>query len=195
VILTKLDGDARGGAALSMRAVSGVPIKFVGLGEGVGGEGARDGAAQLDVFDPERMAGRILGQGDVAALAEQVASTVDRPEAERLERKVRSKQGMDLEDFLAAMRQMRRLGPLKQLAGLLPGMNAKALAAAGGADERKLQHVEAIILAMTPGERRTPAVLDGSRRRRIAQGAGRPVQEVNRLLEQFQQMRKLMKRM
>lgn len=198
VILTKLDGDTRGGAALSMFAVTGVPIRFVGVGEAVGGSGdgsAGDAPVQLDVFDPVRMAGRILGQGDVVTLVEHAAAAVGREGAERLERKVRSKRGMDLEDFLASLRQMRRMGPLKQLAGLLPEMNAKALAGVGAADENRLRHLEAIILAMTPEERSSPALLNGSRRSRIARGAGRPVQEVNRLLEQFQQMRKFLKRM
>ena len=184
-VLTKLDGDARGGAALSLHAVTGVPIRYVGVGEGVDA---------LEVFDPRRMAGRILGQGDVVALVEKAAASVGRADAERLERKARSKRGMDLDDFLQGLRQTRQMGSLKQLAGLLPGVKAKALAGVGAAEEQRLRHVEAIILSMTPAERADPAVLDGSRRRRIARGAGREVQEVNRLLEQFQQMRKLLKR-
>ncbi len=173
-ILTKLDGDARGGAALSIHGVTGVPIMYVGVGE-------RSDA--LEPFDPVRMAGRILGQGDVVALVEK-----------QLERKARSKRGMDLADFLVALKQMQRLGPLQQVMGLLPGMNAKALKGVA-LDDKRLKHVEAIVLSMTPAERADPKQLNGSRRLRIARGAGRPVQEVNRLLEQFQQMRKLLQRM
>jgi signal recognition particle subunit SRP54 len=188
VMLTKLDGDTRGGAALSMRAATGLPIKFVGTGERV------TAADALERFDPARMASRILGQGDVVTLVERAAATIDRETAERLEKKVRSKRGMDLQDFLAALKQTQQMGPLRQLAGLLPGVPAKALKALP-ADDRRLKHVEAIILSMTPGERADPKILSGSRRLRIAKGAGRPVQEVNRLLEQFQQMRKLLQRM
>jgi signal recognition particle subunit SRP54 len=188
VILTKLDGDARGGGALSMRAVTGVPIKFVGTGEQV------TAGEALERFDPARLAGRILGQGDVVTLVERAAATIDRETAERLEKKVRSKRGMDLQDFLAALKQMQQMGPLRQLAGLLPGVSAKALKALPAGD-RRMKHIEAIILSMTPGERADPKILSGSRRSRIARGAGRPVQEVNRLLEQFQQMRKLLQRM
>jgi signal recognition particle subunit SRP54 len=184
VILTKLDGDARGGAALSIHGVTGTPIKYVGVGEK---------PDALEPFDAVRMAGRILGQGDVVALVEQAAATVDAEAARRLEQKARSKRGMDLADFLVALKQMQAMGPLKQVLGLLPGMNAKALAAVP-ADDKRLQHVEAIVLSMTPAERADPSILDGSRRLRIAKGAGRPVQDVNRLLEQFQQMRKLLKR-
>jgi signal recognition particle subunit SRP54 len=185
VILTKLDGDTRGGAALSIHAVTGVPIKYVGTGE-------RPDA--LEPFDPVRMAGRILGRGDVVALVEKAAATIDRESAERLDKKARSKRGMDLQDFLGALKQMERMGPLKQMLGLLPGVPAKALAALP-ADDKRLKHVEAIILSMTPAERADPKILNGSRRLRIAKGAGRPVQEVNRLLVQFQQMRKFLQRM
>jgi len=184
VILTKLDGDARGGAALSIHGVTGAPIKYVGVGEK---------ADALEPFDPVRMAGRILGQGDVVALVEQAAATVDAAAAKRLEQKARSKHGMDLADFLVALKQMQAMGPLKQVLGLLPGVNAKALAAVP-ADDKRLKHVEAIVLSMTPAERADPSILNGSRRLRIARGAGRSVQDVNRLLEQFQQMRKLLKR-
>ena len=192
VILTKLDGDARGGAALSINGVTGVPIKFIGTGEHVG---AGHALPDLEPFDAVRMAGRILGQGDVVALVERAAAAVDGEEAKRLERKARSKKGMDLEDFLVALRQMQQMGPLKQVLALLPGVPAKALQGLrGGGDERRVKHVEAIVLSMTPDERADPSVLNGSRRLRIAKGSGRPVQEVNRLLEQFQQMRKLLKR-
>ena len=185
VILTKLDGDARGGAALSIHAVTGVPIVYVGTGEG---------PDALEPLDPARMAGRILGQGDVVTLVEKAASTIDRAAAERLEKKARSKQGMDLQDFLVALKQMQQMGPMKQLLGLLPGVSVKALKGLP-ADDKRLRHVEAIILSMTPAERSDPKILSGSRRLRIAKGSGRPVQEVNRLLEQFQQMRKFLKRM
>jgi len=183
VILTKLDGDARGGAALSIHGVTGVPIKYVGVGEKTDA---------LEPFDPVRMAGRILGQGDVVALVEKAAANVDAEAAKRLEQKVRSKKGMDLQDFLVALKQMQSMGPLKQVLGLLPGVNAKALQGVS-MDDKRLKHVEAIVLSMTPEERADPRVLSGSRKLRVAQGAGRPVQEVNRLLEQFQQMRKLSK--
>jgi len=185
VILTKLDGDARGGAALSIHGVTGLPLKYVGVGEK---------PDALEPFDPVRMAGRILGQGDVVALVEKAAATVDAKAAERIAQKARSKRGMDLQDFLVALKQMQAMGPMKQVLGLLPGVNAKALQAIP-ADDKRLKHVEAIVLSMTPAERADPSILSGSRKLRIAKGAGRPVQEVNRLLDQFQQMRKLMKRM
>src|SRR5213592_1779649 len=181
VILTKLDGDARGGAALSIHGVTGVPIKYVGVGEKTDA---------LEPFDPGRMAGRILGQGDVVALVEKAAATVDAEAAKRLEKKVLSKKGMDLQDFLVALKQMQKMGPLKQVLGLLPGIDAKALQGVS-MDDKRLKHVEAIVLSMTPEERADPSILSGSRRLRIAKGAGRTVQEVNRLLEQFQQMRKM----
>jgi len=183
VILTKLDGDARGGAALSIHGVTGVPIKYVGVGEKTDA---------LEPFDPNRMAGRILGQGDVVALVEKAVATVDADAAKRLEQKVRSKKGMDLQDFLVALKQMQNMGPLKQVLGLLPGINAKALQGVS-MDDKRLKHVEAIVLSMTPEERADPALLNGNRKLRIAKGSGRPVQEVNRLLEQFQQMRKMSK--
>jgi len=170
--------------------VTGVPIKFIGIGEHVG---AQHAAPQLEPFDPVRMAGRILGQGDVVALVEKAAATMDAEAAQRLERKARSKRGMDLADFLVALKQMQAMGPIKQVLGLLPGVNAQALKAVN-ADDKRLKHVEAIVLSMTPDERADPSILSGSRRLRIAKGAGRTVQEVNRLLEQFQQMRKLLKR-
>lgn len=184
VILTKLDGDARGGAALSIHGVTGVPIKYIGTGEK---------PEQLEPFDPARMAGRILGKGDVVALVEKAAATMDMDTAQRLEKKVRSKQGMDLADFLVALKQMQAMGPMKQVLGLLPGVNAKMLQDVK-TDDKRLKHVEAIVLSMTPAERANPAALNGSRKLRIAKGAGRTVQEVNRLLDQFQQMRKFLKK-
>ena len=184
VILTKLDADARGGAALSIHGVTRVPIKYVGVGEQM---------EALEPFDPVRMAGRILGQGDVVALVEKAAATIDADAAKRLEQKARSKRGMDLADFLVALKQMQAMGPLKNVLGMLPGMSAKALKDVP-TDDKRLKHVEAIVLSMTPKERADPKILNGSRRMRIAKGAGRPVQEVNRLLEQFQQMRKLLQK-
>jgi len=184
VILTKLDGDARGGAALSMRGVTGAPIKYVGVGEALDA---------LEPFDPVRMAGRILQQGDVVGLVERAQEAVSVEDAERLARKATSKKGMDLEDFLSAMRQMQKMGPIKNLLGMVPGVNAKMLGQVD-ADPKRLAHVEAIVLSMTPEERKKPKVLNGSRRARIARGAGRPVQEVNRLVKQFEQMAKMMKK-
>jgi len=183
VVLTKLDGDARGGAALSIHGVTGAPIKFVGVGEQIDA---------LEPFDPTRMAGRILQRGDIVGFVERAAETVQIEDAERLAKKVRSKSGMDLEDFLVAMRQIQRMGPLKGLMGMLPGVNAKVLKKSN-VDERRLKHLEAIVLSMTPRERQRPEVLNGSRRARISRGCGRPVSEINQLLKQFGQMKKLMK--
>jgi signal recognition particle subunit SRP54 len=183
VILTKMDGDARGGAALSIYGVTRAPIKFVGVGEKLDA---------LEPFHPERLAGRILQQGDVLTLVEKAQATVDADAAAKLAKKAVSKKGLDLEDFLTAMRQMQKLGPLKGVLGLLPGMNPAMLKAAN-LDDRRLRHVEAIVLSMTPKERADPDLLNGSRRLRIAKGAGRPVQEVNQLVAQFKQMQKLMK--
>ena len=185
VILTKLDGDARGGAALSIYGVTGAPIKYVGVGEGMD---------DLDVFDPERMAGRILSRGDVVGLVERAEQAVKAEDAERLARKAVSKKGMDLEDFLVAMRQIQKMGPLESLLGMLPGATGKALKQAK-VDPKGLGHVEAMVLSMTPQERRRPELLNGSRRLRIAKGSGRSVQELNKLLKQFQQMKKMMKQM
>jgi signal recognition particle subunit SRP54 len=184
VILTKMDGDARGGAALSIYGVLKKPIKYIGTGEK---------ADALEEFHPERMAGRILQMGDIVSLVEKAQATFDADEAKRLEKKVR-KEGMDLEDFLTAMRQMQKLGPLENLLKLMPGVNAKMLKDVK-MDPKRLKHVEAIVLSMTPGERKKPELLNGSRRLRIAKGAGRPVSEVNRLLEQFREMQKLMKKL
>jgi signal recognition particle subunit SRP54 len=178
VVLTKMDGDARGGAALSIYGVTHAPIKFVGVGEKMDG---------LEVFHPDRMAGRILQQGDVLSLVEKAQQNLDEKESERLARKAGSKKGLDLEDFLGAMRQMQKLGPLKNVLGMLPGVNPAMLKAAN-VDDKKIKHVEAIVLAMTPRERKDPDLLNGSRRLRIAKGAGRPVQEVTQLVSQFKQM-------
>ena len=185
IVLTKLDGDARGGAALSIRGVTGVPVKFVGTGERVDG---------LEVFDPGRMAGRILQQGDVVGLVEKAQQAFDEDEAKRIEKKVVQDGKFDLEDFLMMTRQLQKLGPLEGLLKMVPGVNTKLLKQAN-TDPKRVKHVEAIILSMTPQERRRPDILNGSRRARIAKGAGRPVQEVNRLLEQFRQMQKMMKQL
>jgi signal recognition particle subunit SRP54 len=183
VILTKMDGDARGGAALSIHGVTGAPIKYLGTGEKLDA---------LEPFRPDRLAGRILQKGDILTLVEKAQQAVDAGEAERLARKAVSKKGLDLGDFLAAMRQMQKLGPMKNVLGMLPGVNPAMLQAAN-LDEKRLRHVEAIVLSMTAKERADPDLLNGSRRLRIAKGAGRTVQEVNLLLNQFKQMQKLMK--
>jgi signal recognition particle subunit SRP54 len=178
-----MDGDARGGAALSIYGVTQAPIKYIGVGEKMDA---------LEPFIPERLAGRILQQGDVLSLVEKAQAAVDDKEAERLAKKVKSKKGLDLEDFLRAMRQMQKMGPLKNVLGMLPGMNPAMLKQANVSEDR-LKHIEAIILSMTPKERSNPTLLNGSRRARIAKGSGRSVQEVNRLMSQFKQMRKFMK--
>ena len=184
VVMTKMDGDARGGAALSIRGVTGKPIKFIGTGEGIG---------DLDVADPLRLAGRILQMGDVVGLVERAADAFDQEEQARLEQKVLGKGRFTLEDFLKAMRQVQKLGPLEQIAKMIPGMG-KHLPTAN-LDPKRIKHVEAIILSMTPQERRRPEILNGSRRLRIAKGSGRSVAEVNRLLKQFKEMEKFLKQM
>src|SRR5438105_325523 len=184
VILTKMDGDARGGAALSIYGVTKKPIKYIGVGEK---------PEALEEFHPERMAGRILQQGDVVSLVEKAQEAFDADEAKRLEKKVR-KEGMDLNDFLTAMRQIEKLGPLEGLLKMLPGVNTKVLKQVKAADPKRMKHVEAIVLSMTPAERKSPGVMNGSRRARVARGSGRPVNEVNRLLEQFREMQKMMKK-
>jgi signal recognition particle subunit SRP54 len=183
VILTKLDGDARGGAALSIYGVTKKPIKYIGTGEK---------PDALEEFHPDRMAGRILQQGDVLSLVEKAQAAMDADAAKQLEKKVR-KEGLDLGDFLAAMKQIQRLGPLEGVLKMLPGVNAKMLRQAN-TDPKRLKHAEAIVLSMTPAERRDPTILNGSRRARIAKGSGRPISDVNRLLEQFREMQKMMKR-
>jgi signal recognition particle subunit SRP54 len=183
VILTKLDGDARGGAALSIYGVTKKPIKYIGVGEK---------PEALEEFHPERMAGRILQMGDVVTLVEKAQSAFDEAEAKKLEKKVR-KEGMDLNDFLSAMRQVQKLGPLEGILKMLPGVNSKMLKQAN-LDPKRMKHVEAIVLSMTPEERRNPGIINGSRRSRIARGSGRPTNEVNRLLEQFRDMQKMMKK-
>ena len=184
VILTKLDGDARGGAALSIHAVTGLPIKLIGVGEKADG---------LEPFHPERMAGRILDRGDVVTLVEKAQEAFDEGDAAGLEEKIGRRGKFDLEDFLAAMRQIRRMGPLDGLLGLLPGVGKQLRGVE--VDPDRLKRIEAIVLSMTPEERRHPKVLNGSRRKRIARGSGSTVQEVNRLLKQFEQMNRMMKQL
>jgi signal recognition particle subunit SRP54 len=184
VILTKMDGDARGGAALSIYGITKKPIKYIGVGEKLDA---------LEDFYPDRMAGRILQQGDVLTLVEKAQATFHADEAKRLEKKVR-KEGMDFEDFLATLKQMQKLGPLENLLKLLPGVNASMLKQAK-IDPKRMKHIEAIVLSMTPQERKKPELMNGSRRLRIAKGAGRSVTEVNQLLDQFKQMQKMMKMM
>jgi signal recognition particle subunit SRP54 len=183
VILTKMDGDARGGAALSIYGVTKTPIKYIGVGEK---------SEALEEFHPERMAGRILQMGDVLSLVERAQEAIDVAEAKKLEKKVK-REGLDLEDFLTAMKQMAKLGPLEGVLKMLPGVNAKMLKQAN-LDPKRLKHVEAIVLSMTREERKDPTLINGSRRSRISRGSGRPINEVNRLLEQFRDMQKMMKK-
>ncbi len=184
VLMTKLDGDARGGAALSVRAVTGKPIIYASTGEKLD---------EIERFHPDRMAGRILGMGDVMSLIEKTQDEFDEDSAADLERKIR-KQQFTLEDFLQQMKQVRRMGPLGNLMKMMPGMG-KAMQGMGQVDERELDRIEAIILSMTPFERAHPTEINGSRRKRIATGSGTTVQAVNRLVKQFGQMNKLMKQM
>ena len=184
IVLTKLDGDARGGAALSVRHVTGKPIKFAGIGEKLNG---------LEPFHPERMASRILGMGDVLTLIEDVQKSVDRREAEKLAHKVKSGKGFDLEDFKQQIIQMKKMGGLSALVDKLPGNLAQMAQSAPTVDERAVRRIEGIINSMTPKERAKPELLKASRKRRIASGAGVSVQEVNRLLNQFEQTQKMMK--
>ena len=182
VILTKMDGDTRGGAALSVKHVTGKPIKFIGTGEKLDA---------LEVFHPDRMASRILGMGDVLSLIEKAEEAYDEKQAKELEKKMRE-QTFSLEDFLVQMRQLKKMGNLEQLIGMLPGANVGALKNAQ-VDESQMARIEAIILSMTPKERLHPEVINGSRRKRIALGSGTTVEDVNKLLKQFEQMKKLMK--
>jgi len=187
VILTKMDGDARGGAALSIYGVLKKPIKYIGVGEKTDA---------LEDFHPDRMAGRILQQGDIVSLVEKAQGAFDEDVARKMEKKVR-KEGMDLEDFLTAMKQMEKLGPLEGLMKMLPGVNSKMMKQvkdAQQANPKRMKHLEAIVLSMTKEERKKPELMNGSRRARVAKGSGRPIQEVNRLLEQFREMQKMMKK-
>jgi len=187
IVLTKTDGDSRGGAALSVRAVTGAPIKFAGVSEKMDG---------LEVFDADRHAGRILGMGDIVALVEQVTAGVDMAQAQRLAEKVKSGGGFDLEDFLDQIRQMKKMGGLSSFMDKLPSqMTAKATEGDLTRAEKEIRRKEGIICAMTPQERRKPEIIKATRKRRIATGAGVHVQEVNRLLKEFEQMQEMMKKM
>jgi len=183
-ILTKMEGDSRGGAAVSITEVTGVPVKFVGVSEKLDG---------LEPFDPERMVNRILGFGDVVSLVEKAQQVVDRETTQRLEKKLKD-QSFDLEDFKIQLKQLKSMGPMDQILGMLPGMNRK-LFRGMEVDDRQLSWTEAMINSMTPEERRNPHLINGSRRQRIARGSGRSVQEVNQLLRQFNQMQKIFKQM
>ncbi|MEW4262741.1 signal recognition particle protein [Priestia megaterium] len=185
VVLTKLDGDTRGGAALSIRAVTDTPIKFVGLGEKMDA---------IEAFHPERMASRILGMGDVLTLIEKAQANVDAEKAKELEAKLRT-QSFTFDDFLDQLAQVRQMGPLDELIGMLPGANKVKGLKNLQIDEKQINHVEAIIRSMTKAEKTNPEIINASRRKRIAKGSGRSVQEVNRLLKQFEDMKKMMKQM
>ncbi|NOY76371.1 MAG: signal recognition particle protein [Calditrichaeota bacterium] len=183
VVLTKMDGDARGGAALSIKAVTGKPIVFVGVGEKFNA---------LESFYPDRMASRILGMGDVVSLVEKAQLAADEEETRRMEEAIRKKR-LTFDDFLGQLRQIKRMGPLEQIIGMIPGLGASPLGKVN-IDEKALVKVEAIIQSMTKEERRNPRILNGSRKRRIAKGSGTTVQDVNRLISQFNEMQKMMKR-
>ena len=182
VVLTKLDGDTRGGVALSVRHLTNVPIKFIGVSEKLDG---------LDSFDPERMAGRILGMGDIVSLVEKATESIDEKEAEKTAYKMMQGK-FDLEDFLSTMKQIKRLGPLENLLKLIPGAKKMGLNNVK-VDPKQMARIEAIVLSMTPKERKHPEIIKASRKTRIASGSGTSVQEVNRLLQQFDQMKKMMK--
>jgi signal recognition particle subunit SRP54 len=181
IVLTKMDGDARGGAALSIRAITQKPVKFVTVGEKLDA---------LEAFHPERIASRILGMGDLLSLIEKVETNYSEKEALQVQQKLRRNE-FDLDDFRDQLRSMRKMGSVKDLLGMLPGMDASMLKQVN-LDNRQLVHIEAIISSMTPKERRKPQLINGSRRSRIAKGSGRQVSEINRLLKQFAQMRKMM---
>ena len=183
IILTKLDGDTRGGAALSVKSVTGCPIKFAGMGEKLDA---------LEPFYPDRMASRILGMGDVLSLIEKAQATFDADEAKEMEKKFKS-QSFTLEDFLQQMRQMKKMGSLKDILGMIPGLGASKQLKDVDIDEKEMKRVEAIILSMTGDERRRPEIINGSRKKRIATGSGTRVQDVNSLLKQFSQAQQMMK--
>ncbi len=185
LILTKVDGDARGGAAISMRAVTGVPIKYLGVGEKLGA---------LESFHPERLASRILGMGDMLTLIERAEASFDQAQAEKMEQRLRAGE-LDLSDFLDQLRQVRQMGPLHEILGMIPGADRLLKQVPQEQTEKQLKRVEAIILSMTPHERRNPRVLNASRKRRIAQGSGTTVQEINQLLTQHRQMQKMLKQL
>lgn len=185
LILTKLDGDARGGAALSMRAVTGTPIKYMGVGEKLD---------KLEVFHPERMASRILGMGDVLSLIEKASAEIDIEESEKLQKKFK-KNEFDLDDFLGQLRMMKKMGGMQSIMGMIPGMGKMMKQVDTDQAEDSMKNIEAIILSMTKKERAKPGIINGSRRKRIASGSGTSVQEVNKLLKQFMEMKKMMKKL
>ncbi len=185
VILTKLDGDTRGGAALSVKSVTGKPIKFVGMGEKLDA---------LEPFHPDRMASRILGMGDVLSLIEKAQTDVDETKAREMQEKMRNA-SFTLDDFLEQLAQIRKMGPLDELLGMIPGMNKMKGMKNMQVDEKQIGHVEAIIRSMTPAEKNDPDIINGSRKKRIALGSGTTIQDVNRLLKQFKDMKKMMKQM
>ncbi|EKD27624.1 MAG: hypothetical protein ACD_79C00650G0001, partial [uncultured bacterium] len=182
VVLTKMDGDARGGAVMSMASITGKPVKFVGTGEKI---------ENFDYFYPDRMASRILGMGDIISLVEKAQAVVDEKDAARLEKKIR-KNEFDLQDFLSSIHQIKKMGSLQSIMKMIPGMPKID---PNDVDEKKLVYIEAIINSMTPKERSNPAILNGNRKKRIAKGCGRSVEEINRLLKQFRDMKTMMKRM
>jgi signal recognition particle subunit SRP54 len=184
VILTKMDGDARGGAAVSIREVTGKPIKFIGTSEKLDG---------LDVFDPKRIADRILGFGDVVSIVEKAQQVFDEDQSKDFQKKL-AKNTFDLDDFKTQLQQMKKMGSMSQLISMMPGMNSKALKQLN-MDDRQVGWTEAIINSMTLTERQQPQIINGSRRLRISKGCGRSVQEINALLKQFSQMKKMMKKM
>lgn len=186
VVLTKTDGDARGGAALSTRIITGKPIKFIGVGEKM---------SALEPFHPERIASRILGMGDVVSLVEDAQSSIDHAQAEKLAKKLKKGKGFDLEDFSDQLKQMKNMGGIASLMGKLPGLPNMPKGAMDQVNDKQMLHLEAIISSMTPKERQFPTIIKGSRKKRIASGSGMQVQDVNRLLKQFTQMQKMMKKM
>lgn len=184
VVLTKMDGDARGGSALSIKAVTGAPVKFIGVGEKID---------QIELFHPERIAGRIVGMGDVLSLVEKASEKIDQEEAVRLQKKM-SKNKFDLEDFLSQMKMIRQMGPMENMLGMLPGMGKQMKKLQGKVDlEKELKRIEAIIFSMTKKERQRPEILNASRRRRIATGSGTRVQDINQFMKQYLEMKKMMK--
>ncbi len=185
VILTKLDGDTRGGAALSIKAITGKPILYAGMGEKL---------SDLEQFYPDRMASRILGMGDVMSLIEKAQAAVDEEEAAKLQEKIK-KASFDFNDYLSSMEQMRKMGGLSGILSMMPGLGGKAKDLDGMIDEKQLARTEAIVMSMTPKERENPDIINPSRKRRIAKGAGLRIDEVNRFIKQFEQSRKLMKKM
>lgn len=184
IILTKLDGDTRGGAALSTKSITGKPVKYVGLGEKLN---------ELELFYPDRMASRILGMGDVLSLIEKAQTAFDEKKAIEMEKKMRTMQ-FTLEDFLDQLQQLKSMGPLNQVLGMMPGMDSKMLKDVD-VDEKRMKHTEAIIQSMTKKERNDPSILNASRKKRVAAGCGRSIQEINQLLKQFEQIKKMMKQM